>query len=133
MVEINIEQIDAVRQRTNVGYKEAKEVLEKFDGNVVDAILYFESQDKVTSEIKKDTDKFYKKGKSFIKKLNSYDLKISKKEKTALDIPLSLGALISLLAPHVVLLVVFICFVKGYKIRLNKLESSANNELILQK
>ena len=41
MVEINIEQIDAVRQRTNVGYKEAKEVLEKFDGNVVDAILYF--------------------------------------------------------------------------------------------
>ena len=133
MVEINIEQIDAVRQRTNVGYKEAKEVLEKFDGNVVDAILYFESQDKVTSEIKKDTDKFYKKGKSFIKKLNSYDLKISKKEKVALDIPLSLGALISLLAPHVVLLVVFICFVKRYKIRLNKLESSANNELILQK
>ena len=126
MVEINIELIDAVRQRTNVGYKEAKEVLEKFDGNVVDAILYFESQDKVTSEIKKDTDKFYK-------KLNSYDLKISKKEKVALDIPLSLGALISLLAPHVVLLVVFICFVKGYKIRLNKLESSANNELILQK
>lgn len=133
MVEINIEQIDAVRQRTNVGYKEAKEVLEKFDGNVVDAILYFESQDKVTSEIKKDTDKFYKKGKSFIKKLNSYDLKISKEEKVALDIPLSLGVLISLLAPHVVLLVVFICFVKGYKIRLNKLESSVNNELILQK
>ena len=42
MMEISLEKIELVKDRTGVGYKEAKEALEKTEGNVVDAIILIE-------------------------------------------------------------------------------------------
>ena len=41
-MEITLEKIELVKDRTGVGYKEAKEALEKTDGSVVDAIILIE-------------------------------------------------------------------------------------------
>ncbi len=41
-MEITLEQIDIVRQRTGVGYKEAREALETVGGNLVDALVLLE-------------------------------------------------------------------------------------------
>lgn len=38
-MEITLEKIELVKDRTGVTYKEAKEALEAADGNVVDAII----------------------------------------------------------------------------------------------
>lgn len=43
---ISIEQIDLLRKRANVGYKEAKEALEKCNGDIVEALSYLEEQNK---------------------------------------------------------------------------------------
>lgn len=41
---ISLEQIDEMRKRTNCSYEEAKELLEKHNGDVVDAIVEFEKK-----------------------------------------------------------------------------------------
>ena len=39
---ITLEQVDQLRKRTNCSYEEAKVLLEKHNGNVLDAIVEFE-------------------------------------------------------------------------------------------
>jgi len=41
---ISIEQIDEMRKRTNCSYQEAKELLEKNNGDLIDAIIEFEKK-----------------------------------------------------------------------------------------
>ena len=41
-MEITLEKIELVKDRTGVTYKEAKEALEQADGNVVEAIISLE-------------------------------------------------------------------------------------------
>jgi len=48
-MEITLEKIELVKDRTGVSYKEAKEALEAADGSVVDAIIAIEE----TVDIKK--------------------------------------------------------------------------------
>ena len=43
-MEITLEKIELVKDRTGVGYKEAKEALEKSEGSVVDAIVLLENK-----------------------------------------------------------------------------------------
>lgn len=120
MEKITVEQIDAVRKRANVGYKEAKEVLERFDGDIVSALLYLEEEDKTVSDFKKETDKYYRKGKSLVKKLNTTRLKIRKNERIALDISSMLALIITFLAPHITLLSLVLSFFYGYKLKFEK-------------
>ena len=48
-MEITLEKIELVKDRTGVSYKEAKEALEAADGSVVDAIISIE--EKSTAEV----------------------------------------------------------------------------------
>lgn len=43
---ITLEKIDSLRERANVSYQEAKEALEKSEGNMIDAIIFLESENK---------------------------------------------------------------------------------------
>ncbi len=47
---IHIDQIDEIRKRTGVGYAEAREALEANDYNLVEALVYLESEGKVKEE-----------------------------------------------------------------------------------
>lgn len=43
---ITLEKIDSLRERANVSYAEAKEALEQNEGNMIDAIIYLEQENK---------------------------------------------------------------------------------------
>ncbi len=47
---VSLEQIDLLRKRANVSYEEAKEVLEKFDGDIIEALVYLEKNKKVNED-----------------------------------------------------------------------------------
>ncbi len=47
---IHIDQIDEIRKRTGVGYAEAREALEANDYNLVEALVFLESEGKVKEE-----------------------------------------------------------------------------------
>jgi hypothetical protein len=48
-MEITLEQIDLIRQRTGAGYKEAREVLEAAGGRIVDALVLLEGREGMES------------------------------------------------------------------------------------
>lgn len=121
MEKITMEQIDAVKTRANVGYKEAKEVLEKFDGDVVASILYLEEINKTKSGDKFTDSEYFKKGKNLVHRLNNIDIVIYKEGKVALDIPVSLGIVLTVVGLPAVGIGAATAILTGHKIKVNNL------------
>ncbi|WP_411681570.1 DUF4342 domain-containing protein [Clostridium thailandense] len=118
---ISIEQIDLLRKRANVGYKEAKEALEKCNGDIVEALAYLEEQNKIKPErecLKDST--FVKKIKNLISKANKLKLVVSKDDKTILNLPSTLAILFGIFAMPVAVTALIIALFTNCKIRFKK-------------
>lgn len=99
-MEITLEKIELVKDRTGVSYKEAKEALEKTEGNVVDAIILIEDnidQGVGTSEtrVSAAVDVI----KDAIKKGNVNKLLIKKDGEVLLNLPVNIGIVGTVLFP----------------------------------
>ena len=79
-MEITLEKIELVKDRTGVSYAEAKEALEKADGSVVDAIILIEEQIDITPKTKAGDQASHvvEKIKELIRKGNVSKIKIKK-------------------------------------------------------
>lgn len=101
-MEITLEKIELVKDRTGVTYKEAKEALEAAEGNVVDAIIAIE--EKVDSGESRSTkarkDALIAKMKEIVKKGNVSRITVTRDGDTILNIPLTAGLLGSVIAPY---------------------------------
>ena len=62
-MEISLEKVDQVKERTGSTYKEAKEALEICGGDVLEAIIYIEGQNE-NSNMKNPEDNAYKENNS---------------------------------------------------------------------
>lgn len=99
MSEITLEKIDIIRERSGVSYTEAKEALEKSDGNVVDALIFLENNKKSSMDgIYTSKEEFIEWLKDVIKKGNVNRIKIKKDEKLLVDIPVNAGIAATLTA-----------------------------------
>lgn len=58
---ISLEKIDLLKERANVGYKEAKEALEQCDGDLVEALIWLEDNEKIKSDRERQGSKDYSK------------------------------------------------------------------------
>ena len=102
-MEITIEKIDLVKDRTGCTYAEAKEALEKAEGNVVDAIIALEDKanidhDRITGESLKDS-RIFLKMKEIVDKGNVSRIVVSKGDKTVVNFPVTAGVIGTLLVP----------------------------------
>ena len=100
-MEITLEKIELVKDRTGVSYREAKEALEATDGNVVDAIIKIEDEinARVGARISDNGAKVVEKIKEYIKKGNVTRITVKKEEETVLNIPVTVGVVGTVLAP----------------------------------
>jgi len=100
-MEITLEKIELVKDRTGVSYKEAKEALEAAEGNVVDAIIAIEEQvnQKAAAKFSDNGQKVVEKIKEYIKKGNIARLVVKKDGETALNIPVNAVIIGTVLAP----------------------------------
>ncbi|MBE6068973.1 MAG: DUF4342 domain-containing protein [Clostridium lundense] len=97
MSEITLEKIDIVRDRTGVSYAEAREALEKSEGNVVDALIFIEESKKAPKENSyTNKDEFVKWLKDLVSKGNVARIRIKKDEKVLLDIPVTAGLVVAI-------------------------------------
>ena len=103
-MEITLEMVDKVIERTGVSYLEAKEALEASNGNVLDAIIFLEEKyepsqiccDKfVKAETVEDVKSFIK---DLVKKGNASRIRILKDETELCDIPVNAGVSASIIA-----------------------------------
>ncbi len=84
-MEITLEMIDAVRQRTGASYMEAKEALEKSGGSVVDAIVLLEKKTGVK------TDELLGKIKALVKEGNVNKIRVWRGDQVLVTIPVNVG------------------------------------------
>ena len=102
-MEITLEKIELVKDRTGSTYAEAKAALEAADGSVVDAIIALEEEinrehDKVDGASLKDSPLFAKL-KEIVDKGNVSRIIVSKGEKTIVNFPVTAGVIGAVLVP----------------------------------
>jgi len=100
-MEITLEKIELVKDRTGVSYKEAKEALEAADGSVVDAIIDIEESIDIKSKSKfaEQSAHIVDKVKDAIKKGNVAKIIIKKNDEVIMNLPLNVGIVGTVLAP----------------------------------
>lgn len=109
MENITLEQVDVVRERCNVSYAQAKEALEACNGDVLEAIIYIEQNQKKENENSETKENEYAFNaismeelknliKGLIEKGNVTRIKIKKDDKEILDIPVNAGIAASVIA-----------------------------------
>jgi hypothetical protein len=119
-MEIKIEQVDLLKKRANISYKEAKETLEMFNGDIVEALAYFEEQNKIKPEISITSSSFFKKVKNIIKKSNKIRFIISKNNKTLINVPISIAMIVTIVGVHFVIPAIILALITGCKIKFEK-------------
>ena len=101
-MEITLEKIELVKDRTGVTYKEAKEALEKTEGNVVEAIILIEDNvddQASTRKISAKGEALIDKIKETVKRGNVARIIVKKDGETFLNMPLNAGVLGAVVAP----------------------------------
>ncbi|MFI3209985.1 MAG: DUF4342 domain-containing protein [Peptostreptococcaceae bacterium] len=121
MKNIDIEKIDTVKARANVSYKEAKEVLEKFNGDIIASILYLEEQNKTLPSNNHQVT-YFDKLKDLMINIRVTRIIVQNKNIKSIDISATFGIFICVLAPHLVLLSFPFSYLKGYRIRFENVE-----------
>ena len=92
-MEISLEKIELVKDRTGVNYKEAKDALIKADGSVVDAIIMIEDEIDLAPKSKAgdQASHLIDRVKQLVKKGNVSKIVVKKDEEVILNIPVNLG------------------------------------------
>lgn len=100
-MEITLEKIELVKDRTGVSYKEAKEALEAADGSVVDAIISIEESIdiKTKSRLGEQGAQVVEKIKQAVRKGNVSKIIVKKDDEVMLNLPVSISIIGTVLAP----------------------------------
>lgn len=111
-MEITLEKIELVKDRTGVSYKEAKEALEAANGSVVDAIIDIEESidEKGKCKIGEGSTQVIEKIKEAIRKGNVSKIVVKKDDEVILNLPVNIGIVGTVLAPWAALAGVLAAF-----------------------
>lgn len=144
---VSLEKIDMLMERANISYKEAKEALELYDGDMVEALIHLEASNKTAGP--KGAHKMHRNGarpngstqgktnkpdrdfmediKKFIQKMHKTSFVVGNKHKRLLDIPLTIAALLVLFTMPVSLFILILPYLFGYKISILDAEGKKVN------
>ncbi len=112
-MEITLEKIELVKDRTGVTYKEAKEALEKADGNVVEAIISIEDNIDTKSSSEKigaHGEALLERMKEVVRKGNIARILVRRGDEVILNLPVNAGVLGAIVAPWGVIIGVLAAF-----------------------
>lgn len=132
-MEITLEKVDKVRERTGVSYGEAKKALEICEGDVLDAIIFLEENIKNENNEGEESNKtesiedFKQWLKELINKGNVSRIKVSKDEKIIVDVPVNAGiaaGVIAIIIPPILAFVVVAAVVTQVTIEITKVDGS---------
>lgn len=103
---ISLDKIEIVKDRTGVSYKKAKEALTQADGSVIDAIILLEDELEISpkSRTEDEVSQIVETVKKLVKKGNVSKIVVKKDGKVVLDIPVNLGLLGVLVQPWAMLM-----------------------------
>lgn len=124
---INLEKIDLLKERANVSYTEAKEALERTNGDLVEALILLEKESKIKKSKKNFSEHIDEKGsniseeiRKFFRTMRSYNFRVTKSGKIYLDVPLVLAMVLAILCMPTSMVIAFILFVTGFRFMMVK-------------
>jgi hypothetical protein len=109
-----LEEIDELRKRANVSYEDAREALERFNGDMIEALIYLEKQNKLKSN---QCSSFFDKVKHIVKKGNNTLMTFRKRERIVVSLPVTIAVLITVFAPYITFIGVILALVTGHRIK----------------
>jgi hypothetical protein len=126
-----LEMIEMLRERTNATYEEAKEALDRCDGDMVEALIYLERNQKTRRASSQGPQQGSSLGKwlsGIIRKGNRTKFVISKDENSILRIPVTLLIIITVFAPYLTLIGAVVALFTEHSFRFIK-EDGSNAEI----
>ena len=129
-MEITLEKIELVKDRTGVSYKEAKEALEAADGSVVDAIIAIEEtvNIKQNSKVNDVADETIAKIKELVKKGNVTKISVKRDDETIVNIPVNVGIVGTIVAPWGIIAAAIAAF--GFRCQIEEKGSVVVDEVV---
>lgn len=133
-----LQSIEYLREKADVSYEEAMRLLEKFDGNVMSAIVELEkngrlytqgpstgSRSDCSDQWQKDANEARNKASSFMKKASKTRVIIGKKREngemeTIANVSAPIAAGITICAPYVTLAATALGFASGYQVKVER-------------
>lgn len=114
MENITLEKIDIIRDRTGASYREAKEALERSNGNVLEALIEFDDnkETKWTEEFSVRSGEVIGKVKDLIYEGNVNKISVKSEGRTLVEIPVTFGAIGAMVLPHLAVLGVLVAMFK---------------------
>ena len=117
---INLDQIDELRKRTNASYQDAKDALEKCNGDLLEALIFIEKEKKAKPTEEDATDhlnNFIQAVKKIIKKGNETKFIIKKRDSIILSLPVTVVVIVTVIAPYITVFSIILALLTGYRIR----------------
>ena len=104
-MEITLEKIELIKDRTGVSYAEAKAALEKANGSVVDAIIMIKEEIDIGPKTKAgdQASQIVEKVKELVRKGNVSKILVKKNDETIVNLPVNVGLLGIVFVPWVTL------------------------------
>ena len=137
---VSLDKMDVIMERANVSYQEAKDALEKHDGDLVEALIELEAEEKTKKNKKRINENMNEKGASFfskiteeLKKMHKQKFRIKKEEEQIINIPLTLGILFIVVTFPFSLILLGILVIIGYKISVTTKDSEVVVNDIIKK
>ncbi|MBS4007041.1 MAG: DUF4342 domain-containing protein [Clostridium sp.] len=138
-MEINLQQIDLIRERTGLNYADARELLEEASGDVVEALVILDEEEREGEislgrgiELNKErmkemvSDNLFAPVKKVLSHGNRTRIRISNQEGTLLEIPATLGIVGALLAPKAIALSALALLMAKYSMKVDVKEDAGN-------
>ena len=130
MEEVTLEKIDIVRERTGVSYREARDVLERTGGDVVESLVELEANKSTgwTKEFSVRSGEVVDKGKELIREGNVTKIRVKNDDKVLVEIPVTLGAISAVFLPQLAALGVLVAVFKRCTIEVVRGDADAGEE-----
>lgn len=120
---VSFEKIEELRKRANISYEEAKILLEKHQGDMVEALIELEKSKKIHSRAD-GADSFFEKLKGLFIKGNRTKFIVTQRGETVVNVPVNYLILALIFGFHLILFSLVIIFVTGCKMTIKKQEGS---------
>lgn len=131
MEEITLEKIDIIRDRTGISYREAKEALERNQGNIISTLIDLENTKETswTEEFTVRSGEVIDKVKELIHEGNVTKVRVKHDGRTLVDIPVTLGTIGAVVLPQLAALGVLVAVFKRCTIEVVRSEEPAETEV----
>ena len=134
---ITLEKLDILRERADLSYQEAKELLELCDGDVVQALIELEHRPKKESSTETFFNSFSGKPNEILEKIKGImeegkvtRIRVSHEGKVLTEIPVAVGALGSVFLPQLTILAGILAMFRKCTIELVKKEDEYDEDTV---